>query len=142
MKNACSAVTATLLIAALWASALHAQSASSAFDASNSVTLRGSVVGIGPYIGADGLQHLLVFDVAGADGITQRWATAVAERVPFTLSEPVVVQGFRARANAPAQSLLPFGAMPMLSPIAAARRLLRATDIRRQDGTVFVSPRS
>ena len=98
------------------------------------------MVGIGTWTGVHGAQRFLVFQTTNANGQHERWATNVAATVPFDRDEPVVVVGFRPKPGARAADLLPFGAVPMLTPIASARRLLLTTEIRKADGTVVRTP--
>lgn len=120
---------------------LRAQAPIDSFDSTNPITLRGTLVGIAPYSGVEGVEHLLVFEAANRAGRREQWATRVDGPVAVARGEAIVVVGYRPATGVSVARLLPFGAVPMLAPLATARRVLRATDIRRLDGSVLVAPR-
>jgi len=110
------------------------------FETTNPVTLSGTVLSVGSYTGTRGPEAFLIFEVPNGPNRRDRWAARVASPAPVTRGEPVLVTGFTAVKTAKLADLLPYGAVPMLAPIAGAGHVIRATEIKRPDGRTLTPP--
>ena len=115
----------------VWLAALgHAQSADGPFESTNPITLNGTVVGVSSWTGIRGPEVFLIFDVSRDPDRREAWAARLPATIQVRRGEAVVVTGFPPIKNASLADLLPYSAVPMLAPIARARRVLRATGIK------------
>ena len=136
MRNALIGV-----MSVLQATAASAQSAAGGlFELTNPITLRGAVTGSSSWSGVHGPESFLIFDVPNAAGSPEPWAASVAATTRIQRGEAVQVTGYAPAKSAAPADLIPFGAVPMLAPIARARHVLQATRIVRADGTELVAP--
>jgi hypothetical protein len=118
----------------LLASPGHAQSAPDGpFESTNPITLSGTVVGVSSWTGTRGPEIFLIFDVSRDPGRREEWAASLSAMIQVRRGEALIVTGFPATKDASPATLLPYSAVPMLSPIAKARRVLRATGIKTVD---------
>jgi len=122
------------VVGVLLASPGHAQSAPDGpFESTNPIVLSGTVVGVSSWTGTRGPEIFLIFDVSRDPGRREQWAASLPAMIQVRRGEAVVVTGFPPTKDASPATLLPYSAVPMLTPIAKARRVLRATGIRKSD---------
>lgn len=127
-------------VSVLLAATASAQQTGSPFELANPITLRGAVTGLSSWSGVHGPESFLIFEVPNAVGSPEPWAASVATTMRIQRGEAVEVTGYAPAKSAAPADLIPFGAVPMLTSIARARRVLRATKIVRADGTELVAP--